>query len=72
MQENLIRRYVFFKAANVAGALYFGGYSPAVVAVVPAAMFGRVYFGAHWIGDTIAGAFLGALSSWIVFIFSSF
>jgi len=30
------------------------------LALVPACMFARVYFGAHWIGDTIAGAAIGA------------
>lgn len=24
-------------------------------------MFGRVYFGAHWIGDTLAGYMIGML-----------
>jgi undecaprenyl-diphosphatase len=28
--------------------------------LVPLCMFARVYFGAHWIGDTIAGAAIGA------------
>lgn len=29
-------------------------------ALVPLCMFARVYFGAHWIGDTIAGAAIGS------------
>jgi undecaprenyl-diphosphatase len=28
--------------------------------MIPSCMFARVYFGAHWIGDTIAGAAIGA------------
>ena len=28
--------------------------------LVPSCMFARVYFGAHWLGDTIAGAAIGA------------
>lgn len=28
--------------------------------LIPLCMFARVYFGAHWIGDTIAGAAVGA------------
>ena len=30
------------------------------LALIPSCMFARVYFGAHWIGDTIAGAAIGA------------
>jgi membrane-associated phospholipid phosphatase len=29
------------------------------LAIVPLTMFGRVYFGLHWITDTIAGALVG-------------
>lgn len=28
-------------------------------ALVPLCMFSRVYYGAHWVGDTVAGAVLG-------------
>ncbi|MBP9892070.1 MAG: phosphatase PAP2 family protein [Planctomycetes bacterium] len=28
--------------------------------LIPACMFARVYFGAHWIGDTVGGAVIGA------------
>lgn len=31
--------------------------------LMPAVMFARVYYGAHWIGDTIAGVTIGALVS---------
>jgi len=29
-------------------------------ALVPLCMFSRVYYGAHWVGDTVAGAAIGA------------
>jgi membrane-associated phospholipid phosphatase len=32
----------------------------ALLLLAPACMFARVYFGAHWIGDTIGGAAIGA------------
>jgi undecaprenyl-diphosphatase len=31
------------------------------VALAPLCMFSRVYYGAHWIGDTVVGAVIGAL-----------
>lgn len=31
------------------------------VAVVPPCMFSRVYFGAHWVSDTLVGAAIGAV-----------
>lgn len=34
--------------------------------IAPACMFARVYFGAHWVGDTLAGAAIGA-AVWFVF-----
>lgn len=40
-------------------ALHFQ--QPLVLLLIPAAMFGRVYFGCHWIMDTVAGASLGTL-----------
>lgn len=33
---------------------------PAVLLLIPATMFARIYFGAHWLGDTIAGGAVGA------------
>ncbi|KAA0217871.1 phosphatase PAP2 family protein [bacterium] len=41
--------------------------------IAPACMFARVYFGAHWVGDTLAGAAIGA-AVWFVFqgLFSDF
>ena len=35
--------------------------SLAFLPLIPLCMFSRVYFGAHWIGDTIAGVAIGAL-----------
>ncbi|KAF4660158.1 hypothetical protein FOZ61_004219 [Perkinsus olseni] len=35
--------------------------APKAYALVPCVMFARVYFGFHWIGDTIFGALLGVL-----------
>lgn len=33
---------------------------------IPWAAFGRVYWGNHWIGDTIVGAFIGFMASLII------
>ena len=33
---------------------------------IPWAAFGRVYWGNHWIGDTLAGAFIGFTASFII------
>jgi membrane-associated phospholipid phosphatase len=40
--------------------LALGTGQPAWLLAVPATMFGRCYFGCHWIGDTIAGSTMGA------------
>lgn len=40
-------------------ALQFG--QPRLLLGIPATMFGRVYFGCHWIGDTMVGASIGAV-----------
>jgi membrane-associated phospholipid phosphatase len=37
-----------------------GGHSWALLLVVPCTMFARVYFGCHWVGDTLVGAAVGA------------
>ena len=43
------------------------------LALIPACMFARVYFGAHWIGDTVAGAAIGAgVALAYVSLFASF
>lgn len=39
-------------------ALYFG--QLALLLGIPATQFGRIYFGCHWIGDTIVRATMGA------------
>jgi membrane-associated phospholipid phosphatase len=31
------------------------------IALIPACMFSRVYFGAHWWGDTVAGVLIGVV-----------
>lgn len=36
-----------------------GPWSWSFAALVPLCMFSRVYYGAHWVGDTIAGAAIG-------------
>lgn len=48
--------------AMVMLVLMFGPWPWTLLAVplVPLCMFARVYYGAHWIGDTIAGAAIGA------------
>jgi len=48
------------QAAALAVALALATRAPAWLALAPATAFGRVYFGCHWLGDTIAGAALGA------------
>jgi membrane-associated phospholipid phosphatase len=35
--------------------------------MVPAVMFARVYYGFHWIGDTLGGATIGAVIAWSVY-----
>ena len=41
-------------------------HSPLPLLIVPATMVGRVYFGAHYLGDTIVGAAIGALWAHVV------
>ena len=36
-------------------------WSLAALPLAPLCMFSRVYFGAHWVGDTVAGVLIGAL-----------
>lgn len=38
-----------------------------ILIVIPWAAFGRVYYGCHWVGDTVAGALVGAVMSYICF-----
>ncbi len=33
--------------------------TPVFLALIPSTMFARVFYGAHWIGDTIVGAAIG-------------
>lgn len=52
------------QAASVATLLVLMGpldwpVSAVFLAAVPLCMFSRVYFGAHWVGDTLAGALIG-------------
>jgi membrane-associated phospholipid phosphatase len=35
--------------------------------IIPVVMFARVYFGFHWLGDTIGGASIGAAVAMVVF-----
>mmetsp|Transcript_43374 Transcript_43374/g.71659 ORF Transcript_43374/g.71659 Transcript_43374/m.71659 type:complete len:201 (-) Transcript_43374:26-628(-) len=34
--------------------------------LIPWAAFGRVYWGNHWIGDTVVGAFIGSFVSFVI------
>ena len=34
---------------------------PQIYAIMPLVMLGRVYYQCHWIGDTVAGLFVGSL-----------
>jgi membrane-associated phospholipid phosphatase len=36
----------------------FSSYAPFVL--IPCTMFARVFYGAHWVGDTIVGAVVGS------------
>ena len=66
------------QAAMVATLLLVAGPFPGrggllFVLIVPFCMFARVYYGAHWIGDTIAGAAVGALvGALYLYLFSDF
>ena len=48
------------QAAAMGVALALTTRWPGWLALVPATAFGRVYFGCHWLGDTLAGAALGS------------
>jgi undecaprenyl-diphosphatase len=53
------------QAGSIATLLVLAGplawpVSAVFLAIVPMCMFSRVYFGAHWWGDTAAGALIGA------------
>mmetsp|Transcript_19497 Transcript_19497/g.16681 ORF Transcript_19497/g.16681 Transcript_19497/m.16681 type:complete len:188 (-) Transcript_19497:112-675(-) len=49
------------QAGALATFLAFCDNTPKAYALVPCVMFARVYFGFHWIGDTVFGALLGVL-----------
>jgi membrane-associated phospholipid phosphatase len=38
--------------------------------VIPVVMLARVYFGFHWLGDTLGGASIGVAIATAVFFFS--
>jgi membrane-associated phospholipid phosphatase len=44
-------------------ALAMAWQQPLLLLAIPLTMFGRVYFGCHWIGDTIVGSVMGGLVS---------
>ena len=51
----------------IAGVIYSISSNPLALFIPLPTMFARVYFGAHWIGDTIGGLFIGfALGIYIV------
>ena len=62
------------QAALIMGSLYMwtdrSAWSPLLLAIIPATMFGRAYFVCHWALDTIAGASLGAttvlFTDWLI------
>ena len=51
------------QAAVWASLLYCHTGSPLALFIVPCVMFARIFFGAHWFGDTIVGACVGAAVS---------
>lgn len=51
----------------IAGVLYFISSNPLALLIPFPTMFARVYFGAHWIGDTVGGLLIGfALGLYVV------
>ena len=52
-----------FQAACMATFLNATLSTDSVMLLIPIVMFARVYFGFHWVGDTIAGALLGIIVS---------
>lgn len=49
-------------------AFHYG--QPLAMLMIPCTMLGRVYFGCHWIGDTVVGASTGLL--WAAIVHQSF
>merc|ERR1711920_967273 len=52
------------QASVAAVTMIMSGYSPYWALIIPASAFARVYFGSHWIGDTLVGGVFGAAVTW--------
>lgn len=50
----------------VAVSLFLLTENPAWLLLIPYTMLGRVYFGAHWFGDTVGGAAIGIMGATFV------
>ena len=53
------------QASTFAFFIMFNYGNPFFLYIIPTVAYGRIYYQCHWIGDTIAGAFLGLLGAFI-------
>eukprot|EP01084_Bolivina_argentea_P303836 524670_1 len=52
------------QSAVAAATMIYHGYSLYWLSLIPASAFARVYFGSHYIGDTIVGGLMGFIITW--------
>merc|ERR1712228_581066 len=54
------------QAAVCAATMIYHGYTCNWLNIIPASAFARVYFGSHYISDTVVGAALGYSVAWAI------